>query len=185
MTSACVRSGWVAANSAAHRAALGDAERPPRARSRRRPSRRARRPCAPPALAMPCTRSESPVPRLSNRISRPSPPAGGRSDASAGHSHAGLERAHPAVHEDDVQRAVADHLVGDRVAADGSPRSGSGPSRGAGRSRRAAVERRRPGAGSGPRARGSAATAPGRAARRARRGSRGRTASASAWRPER
>ena len=31
---------------------------------------------------------------------------------------AGLERAHPAVHEHDVQRPVADHLVGDRVAAD-------------------------------------------------------------------
>ena len=90
---------------------------PPRARRRRRPSPRARRPSAPPA-----TRSRAPGPTARSRACRTGSAAPSRQPPVERRQRrplpAGLERAHPPVHEDDVQRPVAHHLVGDRVAAD-------------------------------------------------------------------
>ena len=86
---------------------------------------------------------------------------------------AGLEAADPAVHEHDVQRPVADDLVGDReVAARRRSSRRAAPRRGRVARREA---RTRPDAASTARGRGARPTARCPAARRASRGTRGRS----------
>ena len=66
------------------------------------------------------TRSERPVPRLSNRISREKLASRSKKCASVGSSQAASTIRHPAGDVQHVARAVADHLVGDRHAIGGA-----------------------------------------------------------------
>ena len=120
MTSAAVRLRIGRGEEAAHRPALGDAASARRAReptasiTARTSSMR----CSSVGSSSSGTRSESPVPRLSKRISRENEASRRRKRANDGSLPEVLEVRDPAHDEDEVERAVADDLVGDvHVAA--------------------------------------------------------------------
>ena len=108
---ACAPDRWPRTGRSSARPRRARTARP--ARSRRRPSPRARRPCAPRACAGAATGSDSPVPRLSNRISRENDASRSRNARDPRVLPLQLQVRDEARHEHEVDRPVADDLVGD------------------------------------------------------------------------
>src|SRR5689334_9911203 len=72
------------------------------------------------SVAIPTSRSESPVPRLSNRISQENEARREKNCANAVSQN--ISFGDKARHEDQIKRAVADHLVGNpHIPATGIP----------------------------------------------------------------
>ena len=93
---------------AAHRPAFGHAEQRGALASPPRPSPRARRPCAASSVGSSVTRSDRPVPRLSNRISRENDAEPAQEARERRLRPEVLEVRDPSHHEDEIERTVAD-----------------------------------------------------------------------------